>query len=148
MKRMLLPLMMLCAGTVPAMDFIDLTAPDAVKVDGRPAGARVALAGDGTLTLNGGTASCVGLVNAGDIPWHLNRQWLDLVARSGTALFTSWKRSLAADPEVARALGAAWKTASRPAATGEPLDWLETPRPQRWRFGDGDTVTYDWDERR
>ena len=62
MKRMLLPLMMLCAGTVPAMDFIDLTAPDAVKVDGCPAGARVALAGDGTLTLNGGTASCVELV--------------------------------------------------------------------------------------
>ena len=101
---------------------------------------------NGTFYLNDG--DCVGLVNAGDVPWHLNRQWLDLVARSGTALFTSWKRSLAADPEVARALGAAWKTASRPAATGEPLDWLETPRPQRWRFGDGDTVTYDWDERR
>ena len=100
---------------------------------------------NGTFYLNDG--DCVGLVNAGDVPWHLNRQWLDLVARSGTALFTSWKRSLAADPEVARALGAAWKTASRPAATGEPLDWLETPRPQRWRFGDGDTVTYDWDER-
>ena len=101
---------------------------------------------NGTFYLNDG--DCVGLVNAGDVPWHLNRQWLDLVARSGTALFTSWKRSLAADPEVARALGAAWKTASRPAATGEPLDWLETPRPRRWRFGDGDTVTYDWDERR
>ena len=34
-KRMLLPLMMLCAGTVPAMDFINLTAPDAVQVDGQ-----------------------------------------------------------------------------------------------------------------
>ena len=35
MKRMQLPLMMLCPGTVPAMDFIKLTAPDAVQVDGQ-----------------------------------------------------------------------------------------------------------------
>jgi alpha-galactosidase len=79
------------------------------------------------------------------VPWRLNRQWLDLVARSGTALFTSWKRSLAADPEVARALGAAWKTASRPMSTAAPLDWMETPRPRQWRFGDGCRATYGWE---
>ena len=98
---------------------------------------------NGVFYLNDG--DCVGLVDAGDVPWRQNRQWLDLVARSGTALFTSWKRSLAADPEVARALGAAWKTASRAAATGEPLDWQTTPRPRAWRFGDGRRATYDWD---
>ena len=32
-------------------------------------------------------ADCVGLTNA--IPWSLNRQWLDLLARSGTPLFVS-----------------------------------------------------------
>ena len=101
---------------------------------------------NGTFYLNDG--DCVGLVHAGAVPWHLNRQWLDLVARSGTALFTSWKRDLAADPEIARALGAAWKAASRATATGEPLDWLETPRPRRWRFGDGSEATYDWDDER
>ena len=47
-------------------------------------------------------ADCVGVTNA--IPWALNREWLDLVSRSGTMLFVS----LAPD-----ALGADQKT--RPA---------------------------------
>src|SRR5438270_8322197 len=32
-------------------------------------------------------ADCVGVTNA--VPWALNRQWLDLLARSGTMLFVS-----------------------------------------------------------
>src|SRR5205085_488604 len=32
-------------------------------------------------------ADCVGVTNA--VPWSFNRQWLDLVARSGTATFVS-----------------------------------------------------------
>ena len=32
-------------------------------------------------------ADCVGVTNA--VPWSLNRQWLDLLARSGTMLFVS-----------------------------------------------------------
>ena len=32
-------------------------------------------------------ADCVGVTNA--VPWELNRQWLDLLARSGTMLFVS-----------------------------------------------------------
>jgi len=88
---------------------------------------------------------CVGLVKEGDVPWHLNRQWLDLVAVSGTALFTSWRRRLARDPEVAQALGKAWRHASTGPETAEPLDWLETPRPRRWRLADGTVRTYDWD---
>ncbi len=88
---------------------------------------------------------CVGLVNRDSIPWQLNKQWLDLVAVSGTALFTSWKRALAKDPDVAQALGRAWKYASMGPDTAEPLDWLETPRPRRWRIGDGSIRVYDWD---
>ncbi|MBR1921705.1 MAG: hypothetical protein IJ829_06860, partial [Kiritimatiellae bacterium] len=87
---------------------------------------------------------CVGLAAAGAIPWAYNAQWLDLVARSGTALFVSWKRELAGDEERS-ALATALRRAARPQPTGEPLDWMESPRPARWRFG-SELVTYDWGE--
>jgi len=86
---------------------------------------------------------CFGLVDRGLVPWTLNSRWLELVARSGTALFVSWKRQLTT-PEVKVALEAALRRAARRQPTGEPLDWLDTPRPTRWNFG-GETVVYDWD---
>ena len=89
-------------------------------------------------------ADCVGLASAGAVPWEKNRQWLDLVARSGTPLFVSWKRQLAG-PEERKALREAFLRASQPAPTAEPLDWMESPTPKRWRFG-SETVTYDWGE--
>jgi alpha-galactosidase len=89
-------------------------------------------------------ADCVGLAHAGAVPWEKNRQWLDLVARSGTPLFVSWRRQLAG-PEERQALREAFLRASRPAPTAEPLDWMETAAPKRWRFGD-EEVTYDWGE--
>ena len=93
-----------------------------------------------------GDGDCVGLVREGLVPWEKNRQWLDLVAKSGTSLFLSWKRSLAADPEVASALSKALKTASCRRRTGEPLDWMERERPRRWRFDGESDITYDaWD---
>lgn len=87
-------------------------------------------------------ADCVGLAHAGAVPWEKNRQWLDLVARSGTPLFVSWRRQLAG-PEVRQALREAFLRASQPAPTAEPLDWMETSAPRHWRFG-GTDVTYDW----
>lgn len=87
-------------------------------------------------------ADCVGLANAGAVPWEKNRQWLDLVARSGTPLFVSWRRQLAG-PEERQALREAFLRASQPAPTAEPLDWMETKAPQRWRFG-AEEVGYDW----
>ena len=85
---------------------------------------------------------CFGLVNADSVPARLNLRWLDLIARSGTALFVSWKRQLTT-PEYAAALENALRRAAKEQPTGEPLDWLETPRPTRWRFGD-ETVLYTW----
>lgn len=77
-------------------------------------------------------------------PWEKNRQFLDLVARSGTALFVS------VDPrsrteEVDRDLSAAIRLALDGGSPGgiEPLDWLDTSQPQRWRDGATD-VTYSW----
>ena len=90
-------------------------------------------------------ADCVGLVEEGDVPWEKNRQWLDLVARSATPLFVSWKRRLLT-PQVQDALREAFRLASDPRPTGEPLDWFDTPTPTRWHFCHfgGETKTYEW----
>lgn len=83
---------------------------------------------------------CVGLT--AKVPWEKNRQWMHLLAESGTPLFIS------ADPEM---LGEEQKTtirrsfdaASRVIPPGEPLDWLTRPLPERWKL-DGQTVEFSW----
>ena len=85
-------------------------------------------------------ADCVGVTNA--VPWSLNRQWLDLLARSGTMLFVSLAPdALGADQR--RDLKTALARAATPQSLGEPLDWQRTTYPTRWRL-DGRDVTYDW----
>jgi alpha-galactosidase len=85
-------------------------------------------------------ADCVGLTRV--IPWERNRQWLDLLARSGTPLFVSADPD-AVGPEQRAALRQAFGLAARPQTPAEPLDWLTTTCPRRWRTGHG-TYTYDW----
>jgi len=76
-------------------------------------------------------------------PWDKDRQWLDLVARSGTALFVS------VDPrKITREVKSAMTAAMQLALSGgsrivAPLDWLTSTTPQHWRF-DGQDVHYDW----
>jgi alpha-galactosidase len=85
-------------------------------------------------------ADCVGVTT--EVPWALNRQWLDLLARSGTMLFVS----LAPD-----ALGAQQRTDLREALAfaavrqplAEPLDWQRTVYPERWRAM-GRERTFEW----
>jgi alpha-galactosidase len=79
-------------------------------------------------------------------PWEFDRQYLDLVARSGTALFVS------ADPRTVQPdQKAAFRSAMQTALSGgtpggcEPLDWLHSTAPRVWRFGD-EKVTYQWEE--
>jgi alpha-galactosidase len=79
-------------------------------------------------------------------PWELDRQFLDLVAKSGTALFVS------VDPRtVTPEQKAAYREAMMLALSGgvrggaEPLDWLHTTAPREWRIG-GRRVTYQWEE--
>jgi alpha-galactosidase len=79
-------------------------------------------------------------------PWELDRQFLDLVARSGTALFVSVDpRTITAEQKAA--FRAAMQTALSGGAPGgcEPLDWLQTTTPRQWRLG-GEKVTYHWEE--
>jgi alpha-galactosidase len=85
-------------------------------------------------------ADCVPVTDA--IPWKLTRQWLDLVARSGTALFVS------VDPAKIRqehkpALKAAFAEAARWQKPGAATDWMDTTTPEAWLL-DGKPVRYDW----
>ncbi len=79
-------------------------------------------------------------------PWEQDRQFLDLVARSGTALFVS------VDPRTVTAeQQAAFRAAMQRALSGgtpggcEPLDWLHTTAPREWLIG-GKKITYTWEE--
>jgi alpha-galactosidase len=79
-----------------------------------------------------------------EIPWNLTRQWLDLVARSGTALFVS------VDPKAVRAehkpaLREALAAGARVQGPGAALDAMDTTTPERWRL-DGRDVRYHWYE--
>ncbi|MTD17194.1 hypothetical protein GIS00_24985 [Nakamurella sp. YIM 132087] len=85
-------------------------------------------------------ADCVGITDR--IDWHENRQWLDLLARSGTALFVSAAPgSLTAEQE--SDLRTAFATAAGPRPPARPLDWTDTAVPSEWAFGDA-PAGYDW----
>jgi len=79
-------------------------------------------------------------------PWEFDRQYLDVVARSGTALFISVDPRTV-QPEQKAAFRSALQTALSGGAPGgaEPLDWLHTTVPRQWRMG-GEMVTYHWEE--
>jgi alpha-galactosidase len=76
------------------------------------------------------------------LPWDLCRQWLDAVSRSGTSLFVSFEPALVTG-EVRETLRGALQRASQPQPNGEPLDWLETLTPRRWKFGT-EIIDYNW----
>ena len=77
-------------------------------------------------------------------PWELDRQFLDLVARSGTALFISVDPRKV-NPEQKTAFRAAMQLALSGGASGncEPLDWLYNTSPESWRIGN-EGVRYRW----
>lgn len=85
-------------------------------------------------------ADCVGLTR--EIDWSCNRQWLDLLAKSGTPLFVS------ADPkamgeEQRKAVREAFAMAAKPVVCAEPVDWKKTMVPNTWKTAYG-TARYDW----
>ncbi|HEY3560794.1 MAG TPA: glycoside hydrolase family 36 protein [Kribbella sp.] len=79
-------------------------------------------------------------------PWELNARFLDVVARSGTALFLSIDPA-ARTAETDRALRAGIRLALDGGTPGgiEPADWLTNTTPTVWRSGD-ETITYDWSQ--
>jgi alpha-galactosidase len=76
------------------------------------------------------------------IPWEFSQQWLSLLSRSGTPLFVSVAAN-AVGPEQITAIKAAFARAARPQPIPEPLDWLETATPGRWRIA-GEEYQFDW----
>ena len=93
-------------------------------------------------TLFAADPDCAGLASAGAIPWEKNRQWIDLLSRSGMPFFISWRRSLA-DDGVREALAAAFERAAQTRSTAEAQDWFSTSTPVRWITAEG-LRTYDW----
>jgi alpha-galactosidase len=85
---------------------------------------------------------CVGITAA--IPWDLNRQWMDVIARSGAALFVS-PDPAAMGPEQKKAITEAFRIVAAGGADLRAEDWLETTSPERWSSGgSGREVRYRW----
>ena len=84
-------------------------------------------------------ADCVAITP--DVPWPMSRQWLQIVANSGTVLLIS-PDPKAIGPEQKRSLREAFeRCAAKPHS--EPLDWTKTRTPSSWRSSDG-TQNYEW----
>lgn len=83
---------------------------------------------------------CVGLTV--NVPWDKNRQWLDVLANSGTPLFISYAPA-AETPERNEAVARAYAIAAQPSDISVPLDWMDTACPRRWQK-DGKVTQYDW----
>jgi alpha-galactosidase len=90
-------------------------------------------------------ADCVPITET--TPWPCNRQWLDLVARSGTVLFVS-AETKAVGEEQRRAIREAFEAVQAAGDHVRPSDWLRVTTPSRWEFDDRRGVRvvkeYDW----
>ncbi|AIE84324.1 twin-arginine translocation signal domain-containing protein [Fimbriimonas ginsengisoli] len=76
------------------------------------------------------------------VPWRLVEQWLRLVSESGTALFVAVEPEIV-EPHHRVALKKAFEFAAKPQVIGEPLDWMETDCPRRWRLR-GKETEFAW----
>lgn len=77
-----------------------------------------------------------------NVPWAQTRQWLDLVANSGTPLFVSMDPA-AMGSEQKAAVTEAFRAASVPQAAAEPLDWEDCTCPILWKIH-GEQKKYCW----
>lgn len=91
-------------------------------------------------TFYGADPDCVGVLK--EQSWPLIRQWLDLLARSGTVLMTSIEPG-ALGAEQRRDVMAALALAAVPQPLAEPLDWQRFVYPTQWRSM-GRERSYDW----
>lgn len=86
-------------------------------------------------------ADCAGILGD-NIPWELNFQLMDLLAKSGTPMFISCPDGVL-DRERENELKKLYKIASEQKNTAEPLDWLWNSTPSQWLI-DGKRTQYNW----
>lgn len=91
-------------------------------------------------TFYGADGDCVGLTT--EIDWNLNRQWMELLAGSGTPLFIS-AQPQAIGIEQKKCIRKCFDLASLSIPIGEPLDWMETLAPSNWILN-GEERTFNW----
>ena len=111
----------LCAGLFEASRVGPDTSGKEWETTKRNGVGAVAFKGIENETFFAADPDCAGLASEGAIPWEKNRQWIDLLSRSGMPFFISWRRTLA-DDDVREALSAAFRRASQPCRTAEALD--------------------------
>ena len=88
-------------------------------------------------------ADCVGITDK--VPWEKNRQWLDILAKSGTPLFVSLEEAMAAE-EVETAITEAFRYAAAPREAAIPVDWFGTTVPEYWLIEEKE-IHYEWDNK-
>lgn len=85
-------------------------------------------------------ADCVGITKKLD--WNINRQWLDVLAKSGTPLFISIGDD-AYTPQVKEDITAAFKLTVSNSQVSRPVDWMQTQIPRVWESAFGRNI-YQW----
>lgn len=85
-------------------------------------------------------ADMVGITDA--IPWEMNRQWLDALARSGTATIVAAGLP-ARGPEQRAALREAFRLAAAGGTHARPADWFDSSTPEHWQ-AEGEDHRYRW----
>jgi len=83
---------------------------------------------------------CVGLTK--DVPWEKNKQWMQLVAESGTPLFISAQPDALGDAQK-KSILEYFAIAAKKLPVGEPMDWLTNQLPAKWKLN-GNVQTFDW----
>lgn len=90
-------------------------------------------------------ADCVGI--DGGISWSMNKQWADVLAKSGTPLFISVRPNILDETEK-QELHEILKVASKQEHHVIPVDWEETTCPEHWQDKDHDIdCKYQWFEK-
>lgn len=86
-------------------------------------------------------ADCVGITR--QIAWETNRQWLDVLSKSGTAVFVSIAEN-AYDDEIKKDITAAFEKAAVNTEPSFALDWKQNSVPKQWKSKYG-TDEYNWE---
>ena len=86
-------------------------------------------------------ADCAGFIK-GMIPFSLNKEWVTLLAKSGTPLFISAPNGAFTDEEFAY-MQEMYKIASEQKNVAIPLDWQYNATPAKWSI-DGEETSFVW----